>query len=149
MSYFSFLYFLFYLIAFKFEKIWVFIKDLFFRKSIKTETITKMLTSINYTGQRQKYTLSETSQTVSILGRWLWIRHPLFLYRQNFVALIYCRFWADFYSFEFFKSFFNPKITVSDLRKTKSKLWKSTQKRQSGNIAKVGRDKKNGSWIWN
>ena len=60
--------------------------------------------TVNYknTGQQQKYTLSETSQTLLIFGRRFRIRHPFFLSHQNFAVLPDWRFLGRLLAFRIF-----------------------------------------------
>ena len=65
---------------------------------------------LHCTGQQQKYTLSENSHTLFILGRWLQIQHSFFLSRQNFVVLLDYRFLDRLLAFWFFFNTFKKSI---------------------------------------
>ena len=60
------------------------------------------------TGQQQKYTLSETSHTLSILGRWFRIRHPFFSITSKFCSVARLAVFGSTFSISnFFSKFWN------------------------------------------
>ena len=81
---------------------------------------------INYTGQLEKYNLSETCQTLLIWGNWFQIF--FFLWRQHFAVLPDCCFFGRFLQFRFFSKFqnFYTKFTILFLSNPRRKwncLW--------------------------
>ena len=83
----------------------------------------------HYTCQQQKYTLSETNQTLLILGRWFQIWHPFFLSRPNFAVLPDCRFYGRLLAFRiFFFKFWNFKNLFFHMKRQQNCQWFAKKK---------------------
>ena len=88
-----------------------------------------MIKEMGYTGQQQKYTLSESSQTSLILGRWFRVRYSYFSIMSKFYcvaisAVIESIFGISifFINFEIILNFFHLKIKMSVICKKSLKF---------------------------